>query len=112
MMKAHISYDVPASREAVGQILGPRLGKLYVPNPATSEYRAVLLFSISKVVTRGDLLRALSRARAGSGAVLAAGRDFTMEARDVAAERSCDIVAEGEFGWTDAAYSAIRQRKV
>jgi hypothetical protein len=39
---------------------------------------------------------------------LLAGEDFTDEATKVAKAQACDVVSVREFGWTDAAYAAIR----
>jgi hypothetical protein len=42
------------------------------------------------------------------GPPLLAGEDFTFEAMDIARAEGCDVVSVREFGWTDAAFAAIR----
>ena len=109
-MNPHIAHDVPATREAIERTFGPRVGKLFVANPAISEYKTVLLFPNTKVVVSGEVARALRKVRSRVGAILVIAKDLTKEARESAIAAKCDIISEREFGWTDASYQAIRQR--
>jgi hypothetical protein len=94
----------------VERIIGPMLGKLYVPNPQVFEYGFILRFPAREVVTSQQLMRALNKLQNPKGTILVAGQDFTIEAREAAEESSCDIISAHEFGWTDATYLSIRQR--
>jgi hypothetical protein len=42
------------------------------------------------------------------GLIVAAGRNFTREARDLLLGRSAVLVARGDFEWTEASYEAVR----
>jgi hypothetical protein len=95
-VKPAVTHNVPANRMSVERLIGPRLGKLFVPNTAVSEYKSVLWFPTGKVVTSGEIARALDDLAIDGGPTLAAGHDFTKEARTVAAEASCDIISERE----------------
>ena len=108
-MKPTVSRSVPATREAIEAALGPRLGKLFVPNPAIAKYAFVLRWPDKTVVLSGALRRALQKVDPNAGKVLVVGRDFTAEATQVAANAGCDLLREGEHGWTDASYQHIRK---
>jgi hypothetical protein len=109
-LNPRIAHDVPATREAVERAFGPRIGKLFVANPAIAEYKTVLLFPNTKVVVSGEVARALKKVSSRAGAILVIAKDLTKEARECAIAAQCDIISEKEFGWTDASYQAIRQR--
>ena len=109
-MKPQIAHDVPATREAIERTFGPRVGKLFVANPAVSEYKTVLLFPNTKVIVSGEVARALKKVSGRVGAILVIAKDLTKEARESAIAAQCDIISEKQFGWTDASYQAIRQR--
>ena len=100
-MKPFVAHNVPASVEAIERIVGPRLKALFVRNPAVAEYGSVLIFTHYKVVPSGPLKRAIDKHSVAGKATLCVGRDFTVEARALAAETGCDVMAEREFGWTD-----------
>jgi hypothetical protein len=107
-LRPAITVDVPANRASIERVIGSQLGRLFSANPAISEYAYVLRFPSSKVVTSGEITRALRRLSNARGALLAAGYDFTVEAREAAAKARCDIISEKEFGWTDAIYDSTR----
>jgi hypothetical protein len=109
-LKPHIAHDVPANREAIERTFGPRVSKLFVVNPAVSEYKTVLLFPNTKVVVSGEVARALKKVSGRIGAILVIAKDLTKEARESAIAAQCDIISEKEFGWTDASYQAVLQR--
>ena len=109
-MKPQIAHDVPATQEAIERTFGPRVGKLFVANPAVFEYKTVLLFPNTKVIVSGEVARALKKVSGRVGAILVIAKDLTREARESAIAAQCDIISEKEFGWTDASYQAIRQR--
>ena len=107
--KPSVTYDVPVNRASVEQAVGPRLGKLFVPNPRILESRTVLRFPREKVIASGEFMRALDKVGTDRRPTLAVGHDFTKEARLAAAEMSCDIISEREHGWTDARIKIIRK---
>ena len=42
------------------------------------------------------------------GMIVAVGRNFTREARDLLLARSAVLIARGDFEWTEATYEAVR----
>jgi hypothetical protein len=109
-LKPKIAHGVAATQEAIERVFGPRIGKLFVANPAVSDYKTVLLFPNTKVIVSGEVARALNKVSGRAGAILVIAKDLTKEAREYAIAAQCDIISEKEFGWTDASYQAIRQR--
>jgi hypothetical protein len=107
-MKPTVSYNVPADRESVTRILGKRLGKLYSPNLAISEFRAVVCFPRAKVIVGGDVKRALNQLHGGEGQVLLAASEFTKDARAIGLHASCALVAEKEIFWSDADFIEVK----
>jgi hypothetical protein len=110
-MKPKVSYDVPADRESVTRVLGKRFGKLYSPNRAISEFRAVVCFPRAKVIVGGDVKRALDHLHGEEGQVLLAASEFTKDARAAALHASCALVAEKEIFWSDADYIGVKGGK-
>ena len=94
--------DVSATREAFDCILGPRLGRLFVPRPGVSRYDSVIVFKRQHVALSNQVRQAIEKFETGKTTVLLVGRDFTVEARTLAAQTGCDILCEHEFGWPDA----------
>ena len=109
-MKPQIAYKISASRDAIEKVFGPKVGELFVLNPTVTEYAVVLRFPGEKVVISGELERALRKVSPASGTILVIAREMTLESRQVAHTAGCDVITKSEFGWTDAAYQAIRQR--
>ena len=68
----------------------------------------LVVFRGHEVITSREAAKALARLGA-SDAVVAAGPNFTAEAHAVLAARGAQVVAEGDFYWTDASYARIRQ---
>jgi hypothetical protein len=101
--KIAVARDVLADRANMEKCIGPKLGKRFVSNPAIAKYDFVLRFPTAGVVTGRAMARALKNLSEPRGATLAAGYDFTMEARQMAAAQLCDLVSMIEFGWTDVA---------
>lgn len=59
---------------------------------------------------RATVAKALRRLdRALGETVVAAGPNFTAEAREILAEWEVQILSEGEHHWTDASYARIRR---
>ena len=87
IISRNITADVASIERTIGSILGAR----YVPNPEIKEYAYVLRFPPSQVITSQHLARVLSKLPTPrGGSVLVAG-EFTIEARAVAVEASCEI---------------------
>ena len=91
---------------SVENCLGPKLRKRFTTNPAVEKYDFVIRFPTAGVVTGRAMAQALKSLSEPRGAALVAAYDFTVEARQMAATRSSDLVWMIEFGWTDAAYAA------
>jgi len=85
------------------------LAKRFSTNPKVGKYAFVLKFP-DGVVTGRAVSHALGKIPAPRGPTLLAGVDFTVEATEIARAEGCDVVSVHEFGWTDAAYAAIRLR--
>jgi hypothetical protein len=101
-----IARHVSTDRATIEKIIGPKLGKQFVPNSLVTEYALVLRFPTEGVVTSRAVARALKKLPKTRGATLMTGHDFTVEARQLAAAESIDLVSLQEFGWTDARYAA------
>jgi hypothetical protein len=89
--------------------IGPKLAKQFSANPKVATYAFVLKFP-DGVVTGRAVSHALKKMPTPRGPTLLAGVDFTVEATKIAEAEGCDMVSVREFGWTDAAYAAIRIR--
>src|SRR3712207_63130 len=98
--------DLPGER--VRTVLPPplrkRAGLLHGAGPFT-----VVLFHAHDVVTSRAVTKALRKVGEAPHACVAAGVDFTAEARELLTARGAQVLAEREFQWTDASYAAIRQ---
>ena len=90
--------------------IGPKLAKQFFANPNVAKYAFVLKFP-DGVVTGRAVSHALEKMPTPRGSTLLAGEDFTVEATEIAKVEGCDVVSVREFGWTDAAYAAIRIRR-
>jgi hypothetical protein len=105
-LRPTIARKVSADRATIEKIIGPKLGKRFTVNPAVAEYAFVLRFPTDGVVTSRAVAQTLKKLPKARGATLIVGYDFTVEARQMAAMESCDLVSASEFGWTDARYAA------
>lgn len=108
-MKAHVVFNLPATRVAIEKMFGQQVGERFVVNPLVSEYVAVLRFPDVKVLVSGDLRRGLRKVQGACGPMLIIALDATVEARQIAAEAQCDLITRREFGWTDQTYNETRQ---
>jgi hypothetical protein len=71
---------------------------------------ALVVFRGHDVISSREVAKALGRLpRLEAGAVVAAGPDFTAEARDLLAAHGAQVLSEDDFFWTDASYVRIRQ---
>jgi hypothetical protein len=103
-LRPTIARQVSTDRATIEKIVGRKLGKQFVRNPLIPVYAFVLRFPTDGTVTKvAQALRKLPRPRS---ATLMAAYDFTVEARQLAAAESIDVVSLSEFGWTDASYAA------
>jgi hypothetical protein len=105
-LKPSIARNVPADGASMTKVLGPRLGALFAPRHRVVAYAFVLRLPTDGTVTSRALAHALGKLPEPRGAILIAGHDFTVEARQVAAQASCELISVSEFGWTDAAHAA------
>jgi hypothetical protein len=108
-LKPSVFRNVAADVVSLTNVIGPKLGKRFVPNPQVAKYAFVLKFS-DGVVTGRSVARSLAKIQQPRGNTLIVGLDFTLEARQVAEAEACDLLSEREFGWTDARYAARRLR--
>ena len=104
-LKPTVIRDVSADNATMIKAIGPKLGKMFSPNPKIAKYAYVLQFPLDGVVTSRALAQALKRLPEPRGSTLLAGYDFTVEARNMAQIEACDLISKIEFGWTDALYA-------
>lgn len=110
-LKPQITYDLPATREAVGEAFGQKVAARFVENSLVPAYAVVLHFHGSKVIVSGEIKRALRKVKPYSGQLLLIAQDLTVEARQIAVEAQYHIITLSEFfGWTDLSYQNIRQK--
>jgi hypothetical protein len=89
------------------QRLVPTNLKLLAAGIDAPEPYAVVIFT-HQPVRVGDIRRAVRKVEPLVGEVIVlAGDDFTVEANALAAEKRASVLANGHFGWTEAAYDAI-----
>ena len=70
----------------------------------------LLAFRGHDVITSREVAKALGRlAPDGADALIAAGPNFTVEARALLAARDAQLVTASEHPWTDLSYAAIRR---
>jgi hypothetical protein len=108
-LKPSVVCDVTADSPSMKRAIGPKLAKQFSANPKVGKYAFVLKFP-DGVVTGRAVSHALDKMPTPRGPTLLAGEDFTVEATEIAKSEGCDVVSVREFGWTDAAYAAIRIR--
>jgi hypothetical protein len=108
-LKPSVICDVAADTPSMKKAIGPKLARQFSANPRVAKYAFVLKFP-DGVVTGRAVSHALGKMPDRRGPTLLAGQDFTVEATEIAKAESCDVVSMREFGWTDAAYAAIRIR--
>ena len=72
-----------------------------------SEPITVLVFD-DDPVRSGALRKALHRVEGSRELILCAARDFTIEARDLAASHGAQILSETFFGWSDKGHEDIK----
>ncbi|QND70756.1 hypothetical protein [Tardiphaga robiniae] len=106
-LKPSVIRDVVADSPSIKKAIGPKLAKQFSANPKVAKYAFILKFP-DGVVTGRAVSHALGKLPIPRGPTLLAGEDFTVEATEVAKAQACDVVSVREFGWTDAAYAAIR----
>jgi len=109
-LKPSVICDVTADSPSMKKAIGPKLAKQFSANPKVDKYAFVLKFP-DGVVTGRAVSHALGKMPTPRGLTLLAGEDFTVEATEIAKAQGCDVVSVREFGWTDAAYAAIRLRR-
>ena len=66
--------------------------------------------SSASIVDSKTLSRALASIESESGTVVAVAHDFTMEARDMLAQRSAILFSDHEFSWTDESLANVRRK--
>ncbi len=111
-LKPSIIRDVSNDAVSITKALGPKLGKKFVANPNVSKYAFVLRFP-DGVATARAVARAIEKLQSQRGAILIAGDQFTLEARQVAAAEGCDLVCYESANahiWTDALYTCAREQ--
>jgi hypothetical protein len=104
-LKPTVIREVLADIATMTKTIGPKLGKMFSPNPKIAKYAYVLQFPSDGVVTSRALAQALKKLPEPRGSTLLAGYDFTVEARKMAHIEACDLISNIEFGWTDARYA-------
>jgi hypothetical protein len=109
-LKPSVICDVTADTPSMKKAIGPKLAKQFSANPNVAKYAFVLKFP-DGVITGRAVSHALGKIPTPRGSTLLAGEDFTVEATEIAKAEGCDVVSVREFGWTDAAYAAIRIRR-
>ena len=111
-MPAFTVFD-PATGEHVRGLL-PRLLRRKVPPTIQSDGSYVLMLFAHKTgdVVRSPVVRkALTRVPSvPSGGLVAAGANFTQEAREELARHDAIVVSLGDFHWTDSSAESIRHR--
>lgn len=70
----------------------------------------LVIFRGASVISSRRVRKALARIGEAPG-VVAAGENFTAEAREALAGAGAHVVTLGDFHWTDARYAEIRQFK-
>jgi hypothetical protein len=80
-----------------------------VPGVVRKEGLYTLVVFSEDVVRERTVRKALEQIdQAPVGLIVAAGHNFTREARDLLLARSAVLVARGDFEWTEASYEAVR----
>jgi hypothetical protein len=100
-VKPEVRHEVPSDRDSIESAIGHSLAKLFIPTRGVALYGTVLVFSDKRTVVSNQLLRALEKHSVAGKVTLAAGGDFTTEARAIAKQMGCEILSLREFGWTD-----------
>ena len=81
----------------------------HVPSLVRKDGLYTLVVFSEDVVRERTVRRALEQIdQAPVGVIVATGRNFTREARDLLLARSTVLVARGDFEWTEASYEAVR----
>jgi len=81
----------------------------YVPALIRRDGLYTLAVFSDDVVRERTVRKALAQIdQAPVGIIVAAGRNFTREARDILLARSAVLIARGDFEWTEASYEAVR----
>jgi hypothetical protein len=104
-LKPTILRKVSTDPAAMAEVIGPKFGSRFFPNPDVAEYAIVIKFPSNGVVSGRAVAKALKKLSEPKGPILLAGYDFTVEARQMAQTEACDLVSMAEFGWTDALYA-------
>src|SRR5919202_1583028 len=99
-MKYSISVGLTGAQ--VRGRIPPRLRRR-VPNEVREDGTySLIVFRGPEVVSSSAARRALDRLGEGEGQLVAAGPNFTTEARALLAERAAILVAAGDLHWTDS----------
>lgn len=105
-MKCDIHYTV--SGGCLRDLLPPEFRDRVPPVIRKGGLYTLTVFS-AEVVRERAARKALEQIDDTSvGVIVAAGRNFTREAREVLRSRSAILVTRGDFEWTEASYESVR----
>ena len=95
--------------ERLEKVVPPEYGSRVAALGVRGASHTVILFAHDRrdIVTSAPVRTALRRI-SGDALIVAVGATFTVEARELLVERAARIASLGDFYWTDAAYTTIR----